>query len=283
MKLFSISFFIFLNLYGIVYAQTYPIPAHNAEWGHVTFYGPPGLPGAGSYGSISRYDGKDTIINQQTYQHWGATTFTRYENNKMYVIDTYNSKFDSIAELIYYDFNLAVNDTFFLPYSGSNFYAVVDKISNFKALNGETRKEILLKTKDFTCSYLLRWIEGIGDIYNGLFYRGQLGLCDIYDRTVCFADSSGSIYKESNFDYPCESLDDYINIINLCDNDNITYSNTSLFPLVTEAVNIKTDNAVIINNNTNITFEASQEVQLNNKFEVRKGGNFTARIIECDY
>jgi len=31
----------------------------------------------------------------------------------------------------------------------------------------------------------------------------------------------------------------------------------------------------------NIIFEASREVQLNNNFEVKQGGNFTARIIEC--
>lgn len=69
--------------------------------------------------------------------------------------------------------------------------------------------------------------------------------------------------------------------VDFCDNTDITYSNTSLFPLVTEAVNITTNNAVQINNGNNITFEASREVQLNSNFEVKKGGNFTARIIEC--
>ena len=194
----------------------YPIPAPESEWGYVTFRGPPGLEGAGSFGSVYKYDGKDTIINNNTYQHWFGN-FTRYENNKLYKINKNQTTADSIVEQIYYDFNLAVNDTFFLPYTGDDYYAIVDEVNEFTTLNGQIRKEILLKTEDFTCTPNLRWIEGIGDITNGLFYKNQLGLCDIYTGIFCFSDSSGHVFKQPNFNYPCDSIDTYTDIINNVD------------------------------------------------------------------
>jgi len=69
--------------------------------------------------------------------------------------------------------------------------------------------------------------------------------------------------------------------VDFCNENDVIYSNTSLLPTVTEAVNITTNNVVIVGNNTTLTFEASQEVQLNGNFETKTGVNFTARTVEC--
>lgn len=203
---------VMLSLSILGFSQNYPIPANNSQWGEVTFLGPPGLPGAGSYGSIYRYDGKDTVINNQKYQYWQGI-YTRYDNNKLITIDPIRSLPDSIIEVVYYDFNLALKDSFLLPLPYDSIYAIVEEISAFKALNGQTRKKIILTVNDFPYSQKLKWIEGIGDISNGIFYLNQLGMSDIYNRVVCFSDSSGSVYKELNFNYPCDSLDNYVKLI----------------------------------------------------------------------
>jgi len=205
---------------------TYPIPAKNAEWGMVTFYGSPSISGAGNKGSIYRYDGKDTLIKNQVYQHW-AGIFTRYDDNKLYKIDLEKSSISSIYEEVYYDFNLAEKDSFLIPHW--NTYAFVSRVYEFTTLNGQKRKEIILQMNSTTCGNRLRWIEGIGDVANGLFYTNQIGLCNISNSIVCFSDSSGNVYKEAYFNHPCDSIDTYTDIINNI--DEITYNTEiTIFP-----------------------------------------------------
>jgi hypothetical protein len=204
--------FLFVIAYN-GYGQNYPIPAENSSWGIVTCYGPPGLPGAGCYGGIEKYEINDTVMNGKTYQCWGGNMYTRYLNNKMLMIDTYNFTPDSMVEAEYYDFNLEVNDRFLLPQFFDSIYAVVYETHLFNMLNGQTRKRLKLYIDGHIgCSGLLDWIEGIGDINNTVFYTYQLGLCDIYPRIVCFSDSSGQVYKEPGFDYPCNSLENYVDL-----------------------------------------------------------------------
>lgn len=202
-----------LLTFGIIgYSQTYPIPAPGSQWGELTFLGPPCVPGAGNYGSVYRYNGRDTIIDEQIYQYWGSGTFTRYDDNKLYLIDKYRSKPDSIVEFIYYDFNLEVGDRFLLPITYDTVYAIVEEVSNFSTLNGQTRKKIFLRAYDNDSNLLvqLEWIEGIGAVNNILFYENQLmynGTTDIYTHVVCFSDSSGYVYKDERFDYSCDEIE----------------------------------------------------------------------------
>jgi len=111
-----------------------------------------------------------------------------------------------------------------------------------------------------------------GNLGRGKFSHTTDPFCFLSDSSTCVV----AIKNISNTGASTISFE-----VDFCDKDDVTYSNTTFFPLVTEAVNITTNNTVIINNNTNITFEASREVQLNNNFAVKQGGNFTARIIEC--
>lgn len=191
------------------YCQIYPIPASGSQWGCTTMLGPPGLPGAGIYGDIERYEITDTIIQNVTYQHW-AGEYTRYVNNRLLLLDVKHSTPDSLIETVYYDFNLAVNDSFLI--NRFNEYAIVEEVSTFQTLNGQTRKRILLRADHFTCINRLEWIEGIGDISNSVFYVWQLGTCDIYRKVVCFSDSLGDVYLENGFSYPCDSLDHYVKL-----------------------------------------------------------------------
>lgn len=235
----KLSLLILLTLISLsfrTYSQSYPIPAPDSQWGNVSMYGPPGLTGAGHYGSTLRYNGKDTVINEQTYQYWEGV-YTRYNNNKMYMIDKYSSKPDSIVEVVLYDFNLAVNDTFLLPiFSQYGSYAIVNNVSDFTALNGQTRIEITLSIKGQICANNLKWIEGIGDVNNGVLYPYTIGICDISHRVVCFSDSSGNVYKEAGFDYPCDSLDNYVHLFDeitepvTSDFGSKTFSKIELFP-----------------------------------------------------
>lgn len=213
--------FIFIVLVGYFrngYSQTYPIPATGSQWGCVTMLGPPGLTGSGLYGNIEKYNIADTVIQDFTYQHW-AGVYTRYVNNRLVRLDIKNSKPDSLVETVYYDFNLNVNDSFLI--SRFNKYATVTDVSYIQTLNGQTRKRILLRVKDFTCINRLEWIEGIGDIRNSVFYEWQLGMCDIYRSVVCFSDSSGEIYLENGFTHPCDSLNSYVRLFDATSIDNV--------------------------------------------------------------
>lgn len=70
--------------------------------------------------------------------------------------------------------------------------------------------------------------------------------------------------------------------VDFCNTGDIIYTNTSSIPPFTDAKNITTFGSVILNNADIITFEAKQEIELNEDFEVEKGGSFTTRITQCN-
>jgi hypothetical protein len=188
--------------------QPYPIPAKSATIGYLTFFGPPGLPGAGTYGSIEKYEAVDTVINNITYQHWNSH-FTRYKDNRMWLLDPQKSTPDSLVERVYYDFNLAENDSFLIF---DEHYAVVTNVTVYNTPNGQQRKRIRLFIEEMPGGARMDWIEGIGDVNNGILYENQLGLSDVGSFIVCFTDSSGLAFKKQGFDFPCDSLDSYVNL-----------------------------------------------------------------------
>ena len=210
-RLFFFICLIFNAFYS--YCQKYPIPGENALWGIVTCYGPPGLPGAGCYGSAESFTITDTVINGKTYKSWGDNIFTRYFGNRLLMIDNEKSVPESIKEVIYYDFNLNVNDSILLPFWYDSTYAVVYEKDEFICLNGQIRKRLKLMINGYiSCSDRLEWIEGIGDILSTVFYHNRLGLCDIYPHITCFSDSSGYVFKDPYFDFSCDSIEHFVNL-----------------------------------------------------------------------
>jgi hypothetical protein len=70
--------------------------------------------------------------------------------------------------------------------------------------------------------------------------------------------------------------------VRLCTNTDLTLSNTSQLPEVSNAVNtLNTSGSVIVKSTDNVTFEAGQEIQLNAGFEVQQGGQINVNIIQC--
>jgi len=78
------------------------------------------------------------------------------------------------------------------------------------------------------CNNRLIWIEGIGDINNGVFYTDQLGLCNNYNNIECFSDSSG-VLLTSDY-YPCDSMDTFVDVINNVDDLIINNTAIEIFP-----------------------------------------------------
>lgn len=204
-----ILFFITVFIQSIVISQEIKMYPEGAFYGYVSCYGPPGLPGAGCYGqSDSVTQIHDTLINNKTYQV-SSHGITRYINKKLYYynqdhsLDQFNFPDN---EYVLYDFGLQVKDTFHLPYprTKDNNLVVTSRTQRLMQ-NGEYRTELILRNSNWS----FRWIEGIGDIQNGLFYLNQIGLYDIYASIVCFSDKNGLIYKRDGFDYPCENIDNY--------------------------------------------------------------------------
>ncbi|HEY1047542.1 MAG TPA: T9SS type A sorting domain-containing protein, partial [Bacteroidia bacterium] len=93
-----------------------------------------------------------------------------------------------------YDFDLNINDTFFLTNKSSNEKLILDSIVSIKLENGIDYRHFYLHSLN---SDLIVWVENIGEKHHGWDYRGynimdKPGLC-----AVCSSDSlvwSDSIY-----------------------------------------------------------------------------------------
>ena len=203
-----ILFFIAIFILRIVVAQDIKMYPEGAVYGYVTCSGPPGLEGSGCSGqTMAVTQIHDTLINNKTYQV-SSLGITRYENKKFYYLnqDHHLDQFNfQDNEYVLYDFGLQVNDTFDLPYPQYNDRLVVTSRIQRLMQNGEYRTELLLRSSGWS----FQWIEGIGDVQNGLFYMDQIGYYDIYTSLVCFSDKNGLIYKHEGFNYPCDDLDNY--------------------------------------------------------------------------
>lgn len=165
------------------------------------------------YGHTYKYDG-DTVYGGDTLARFcevivqaGPTYFcgsgnynyyTRYDNGKVYI----RTMFINATEDLYYDFNLAVGDTFNLPPWGR---AIADTVSTRLCLNGQTRKYIHLKgIETWNNTSVYRWIDGIGDIDMGLLYPSFI---DAGNYFICQSDASGKTWEgvyPATFD--CDSM-----------------------------------------------------------------------------
>lgn len=144
----------------------------------------------------------DTVINNVVYHKIfsGDTTtgstpvppiaFIREQNKQVYCRHYLVNFFND--EYVLYDFNLTVGDTFAFPEVMDSVRMVVT------AINTEMTFAGLRKAYDFTIIsnpisvfYMPpRWVEGIGDISNGVLPR-EVPPFDYSPQPLCFSDSTG--------------------------------------------------------------------------------------------
>lgn len=187
-----------------------PIPAPGSVWGYAVYcnfimnYKPWGY----SYRSD---DFKDTVqSNGKTYTQWLSSNknvdkyYTRYESNKVFV-------FEDGKEILLYDFNLTVKDTFKCQYSmgiRTTFLTMVVKSDSIITMqNGEKRRQLILQeTSNDHVPGRLTWVEGIGDIVSGFFYSPCHPVGDVIIPELIFCDKTGTLYKTKP-SLSCETVD----------------------------------------------------------------------------
>jgi len=197
----------------------------------------------------------------------------------------------------------AFNNCYKISIQGSSQYIVV-----------EYRKKIsVFESYIPGCGMLIYRID---ERYKGNYYEG-VGYCGVQGDEVyifrpnCtpsyngdiedayFSDTSGrTVFSNSTNPFGCTSNGNYANIyvknirenpngtlsfdVRFCDNNNITYSNTSNLPVLTNASNnIQTTGTVIVKSTDNVTFEAGNKVILNPGFKIELGGKFKINMNEC--
>ena len=215
-------FFILLALASFkANAQTYqyvPFPEGNAVWSEKYSY-ENWVP---TYYYLNCYDKvsltvEDTIINSRIYKKlylFNDSVFNinnaiylggiREENKKIYYLgDTihYGKPLDCTNEVLLYDFNLNVGDTFYfgLPQTDSlicnNSYwnVVVISIDTIN-LGNKLRKRFIFN------DYTTQWIEGIGNV-NGLLLSIPPWIPGSVPQgsLICFKQNDTIVYFNSNF------------------------------------------------------------------------------------
>jgi len=192
----------FLLIAQFSLAQTYPYPQPGTMQGinYIdNFYSPPS-------NSSKMYVG-DTVMCGYTYgvfcglsyqcQNGIATHYFREDAGKVYYLP-----YSCVnQEVLYYDFNLSVGDTFMVQtFVGG--LSIVDSVGTMLMLNGQTRKYIRLIGIGYGNAF--EWVEGIGDLE-----RGFLSLADFeggHEVLVCHKDASGLVWVNPNYSYDCDSI-----------------------------------------------------------------------------
>lgn len=199
---FTLPFLFCISLHG--HSQPYILfPSANACWS--VDYTMPGPFGQTFHMSRLYFLQGDTLINNLVYHQLflGDTTtgsapvppiaFIREQNKQVfcrhYTVNSFND------EYVLYDFNLTVGDTFAFP-------EVMDSVRMvLTAINTEMTATGLRQAYDFNIIanpinvfYTNpRWVEGIGDIHNGVLPR-EVPPFDWSPQPLCFSDSTGLIW-----------------------------------------------------------------------------------------
>lgn len=181
----------------------------NGQYKHIKYPQPGMVQGEICYGDFTNpgeYNAsitylKDTLIGMDTFSLFESKHFyfgkyvTRYKDGKIFTARM-NANNTLGNEMLLYDFNLNVGDTF---YTWMNEVMVVDSVSFNTALNGSNRKFIHFKNTRNDV-----WVDGIGDVKNGFFYyRDFEGGHEVF---VCHKDSSGLVYSNNTSPWDCDSL-----------------------------------------------------------------------------
>ncbi|MBK8624746.1 MAG: T9SS type A sorting domain-containing protein [Saprospiraceae bacterium] len=143
------------------------------------------------------YDG-DTVINDLkllrfvSYSNPYYKDYLAVDDRKVYYFDDFSK-----TSILLYDFSLALNDTF-----SSNFNKYIVQKREIKIyLDGKSR--VYLQLKSINSDYTLEWIEGIGDINLGTFYKRHIHPGDL--RFVCASSDDGIIYINDRSEFVCDS------------------------------------------------------------------------------
>lgn len=202
-KIFSLLIFVGLGFSGV--CQSYiPFPDSGAVWVSTTsYYDPNPIPHC-EFLSATNWlvHGDDTLINAQNYtkvmqdgSYFGAI---RDANGEVYLV-----KKDSVTEILVYDFTVDVGDTVTV-YDGFTAYPedfVVNWEPDSILIYGNYRKRIQIGD--------VEWVEGIGNITQGLFgyninnvsgWCYELECMSVNDSTLFPSEAQGSCYLGVNIE-----------------------------------------------------------------------------------
>lgn len=231
----TILFFIVLSITFQSYSQDYiPFPVDNAKWGTEWRCQDSNVEEMYSYTSFG-----DTIINNSSYcrlkvkfgefylgqsSEWTISTsspaFYREENKKIYLYDEYYQE-----EILGYDFNLNVNDTFVFRLHDS--LLVVEEVEYFgrKGLRLQTINNLYLGAY-----WSVVWIQGIGSL-SGIMH--PIGDYSCSRDLICF-------YHDDFYPIDCDRFYEVMNV------KESVFNNLKIFPNpVTTELNIISSNEYI--------------------------------------
>lgn len=199
--------------FDILSSQTTSFPTENAVWKNYCHF-------EGFYSnSIQEFVG-DSLHNGLNYQKISSSNnffntdnsgLTRVDNNRVYFIPK-----DSINEILLYDFNLELGDTFqinsYFQVTNTNYVTVVG-VDSIMTFDGVHRKVFYL-------SEGTNWIEGIGAEYGSItfpwYFISISGDCHLY----CYSRDSIDVYEKQYYRY--------------IDYDFLTYGCTGLITSISE-------------------------------------------------
>lgn len=200
----NLILFIFSFTANNIFAQLVKFPTKNARW----CYNQYADDGSNLGNFCIGFEESDTLINDKIYSPllsklWTNSNdtlgFFREESNRVYILPTDTSK----HEILLYDFNLGVGDTFRTMWSDRSDMnqEITLKLSHVNLLemeDGIVRKEYYLRN-DITYDQII-WVEGVGDaewlfykpLYSGSLSGGFSLLCQIVEGQIEFESYSNA-------------------------------------------------------------------------------------------
>ena len=171
----------------------YPLVQTNKVWSISYYYISP--PSQIKFLEISG----DTTINSKVYNKvlytndsvnnpWTLVGYIRETNDHK----VYFSTNPDISEFLYYNFNLALDDSVYIDEIPYPFIA--DTVDSVQVSNGEFRKRVVLSA----CSGYDTWIEGIGSLF-GLIYSGENCMVGETDKLVCLLRNDTIVYHDPHY------------------------------------------------------------------------------------
>lgn len=125
------------------------------------------------------------------FNEWISNIYLHIDEDKVYRINS------NCERQLLYDFGLQEGDTIT---EGAYNGFVVETIEDIQLLNGETLRKFVIKYIDI--SFRKTWIEGIGDIIEGL----DLSIGEGNNIFVCARDSTGLLWLNNEEASKCDSL-----------------------------------------------------------------------------
>ena len=193
-----------------VNSQTYyPFPVDSAIW-TVDLMSAQGPFGSTTHFTMGYTMTGDSMVNGNLYskiylsdsagniEPFGLTALTREVNKVIYCIYLgYNNQQSN--EVVLYDFNLVAGDTFSFPSYGFQTIFIVDSVGTIQTFAGNRNAIYLSIVSNPGNAYYINpvWIEGIGDIVNGVIYH-EVPWIDWWYEGLCFAHHTTLVWNRYN-------------------------------------------------------------------------------------